>query len=278
MQLMSKQPLICATITAPTTLEFLSKIKTAALYNADIAELRIDSLNHQTLRNVEKIIAESALPLIVTNRNKANGGINVSSEPDRLAVLYNCILAKPAFIDIEIDTAKLGRDKIINFAKKNDVGIICSYHDFGKTPSYKEIIKIHDMVSESGSDIVKLVFSARTKTNVEDILKAVSHLRSSTSLTTIFGMGNAGQDTRLLSPALGSCLTYCSLETNPNGLSQISIKDTRAVFDHLLQNNTWKTIRSEDLAFLATAISESIDKKNYPFIGNHFINAISKAF
>ena len=102
---MSKQPLICATITAPTTLEFLSKIKTAALYNADIAELRIDSLNHQTLRNVEKIITESALPLIVTNRNKANGGINVSSEPDRLAVLYNCILAKPAFIDIEIDTA-----------------------------------------------------------------------------------------------------------------------------------------------------------------------------
>ncbi len=269
-KLMKKQPLICTTILAPTYGVFLSKAKRAYSAGSDMAELRIDSLNNQSPETVKKIIADSRIPLIVSNRNKENHGLCPSkNEQTRLGLLSECIKAKPSFVDIELETDRHDRTAIIDDAKNNRVGVICSYHDFARTPSSKEIIKIFKKIINTAPDVAKMVFTPHTKKDIENILHAVEHLRHEKTPSTIFGMGNMGQDTRILSPILGSCLTYCSLKADPtNGLSQISVKDTRAIFDILIkQKRGWTSVRQEHRELLALAITEFMSKENYPFIG-----------
>jgi 3-dehydroquinate dehydratase/shikimate dehydrogenase len=274
-KLMKKQPLICTSITASTAGVFMSKTKIALNKGSDIAELRIDSLKNQSPENIKKIISDSCLPLIVTNRNKENRGLFPSgNEQKRLSLLLESMEAKPAFIDIELHTEEKDRIKIIDAAKKKGIGIICSYHDFVSTPSSEKIIKIFKEVSNTGADIAKLVFTPHTKKDIVNILHAVEYVRYDNMPSTIFGMGDMGQDTRILSPVLGSCLTYCSIKPDPtNGLSQVSVKDTRAIFDLLTkQKKGWTSVRKEHKELLALAITEFMSKENYPFIGR-LINA-----
>jgi len=269
-KLMKKQPLICTSITAPTARGFMSKTKIASSIGSDVAELRIDSLTNQSPENIKKIIKDSCLPLIVTNRNKENRGLFPSgNEQKRLSLLFESMKAKPAFIDIELHTDEEDRNAIIDAAKKKGIGVICSYHDFNDTPSAEKIIKIFKVVASTGADIAKLVFTPHTKKDIVNILHAVEFVRYDNMPSTIFGMGDMGQDTRILSPVLGSCLTYCSIKPDPtNGLSQVSVKDTRAIFDILTkQKKGWTSVRKEHKDLLALAITEFMSKENYPFIG-----------
>ncbi len=274
-KLMKKQPLICTSITAPAVRGFMSKIKTASNIGSDIAELRIDALKNKSPENIKKIIMDSDLPLIVTNRNKENRGLFPSgNEEKRLSLLFEGIKARPAFIDIELQTDDKDRNAVIDAARKKGTGVICSYHDFVGTPSAEKIIKIFKQVKGTRADIVKLVFTPHTKKDIANILHAVEFVRCDDIPSTIFGMGDMGQDTRILSPVLGSCLTYCSIKPDPtNGLSQISVKDTRAIFDLLTkQKKGWRSVRKEHKTLLALAITEFMSKENYPFIGR-LINA-----
>ena len=269
-KLMKKQPLICTTIMAPTVRGLMSKIKIASSIGSDIAELRIDSLKNPSPENIKKIITDSCLPLIVTNRNKENHGLFPSgNEEKRLSLLFESMKAKPAFIDIELPTAQADRNAIIDTAKKKGIGVICSYHDFNGTPSAEKIIKIFKKITSTDTDIAKLVFTPKTKKDISNILHAVESVRCDDMPSTIFGMGDMGQDTRILSPVLGSCLTYCSIKPDPtNGLSQISVKDTRAIFELLTkQKKGWTSVRKEHKELLALAIAEFMSKENYPFIG-----------
>lgn len=269
-KLMKVRPFICTSISANNAKGFVAKTTSAAKLGSDLAELRIDFLKNQDPENVKKIIKSSCLPLIVTNRNKENRGMFPSgNEEKRLELLYESLDAKPAFIDIELHTEEKDRTDLINAAHKKGVGIICSYHDFQNTPSTKEIISIFKQVAKTKADMAKLVFTPHTNKDVRNILEAVEFVRYSEIPSTIFGMGDVGQHTRILSPVLGSCLTYCAVKVDPNnGLAQISVKDTRSIFDVLIsKKKSWTSIRKEHKELLTFAIAEFMSKESYPFIG-----------
>ncbi len=61
----------------------------------------------------------------------------------------------------------------------------------------------------------------------------------------------------------------CSIRSDPtNGLSQVSAKDTRAIFELLTkQKKGWTFVRKEHKELLVLAITEFMSKENYPFIG-----------
>jgi 3-dehydroquinate dehydratase-1 len=245
-RLMKGRPIICTTITASKAGEFVNMTAAAAKLGTDMAELRIDYLKNHDPKDIKKIITKSQLPLIATLRSKDEGGIFPSgNEKKRISLLYEIIECGPAFIDIEFSINEKQRTELIAIAHDKGVGVICSYHDFKNTPPSKEIINIFKKVSKTGTDVVKLVFTPHTAKDVNNILDSVRLARSDIP-STIFGMGKAGQPTRILSPVLGSCLTYCAVKVNPaSNLAQISVKNTRSIFDSLSKKKSWAAIRRE---------------------------------
>jgi len=260
---LEKRPVICTPINANNEKDYLKNLTRAIEWNSDLAELRLDFLSEINDESIYKIISKSKLPLIVTNRNKENGGRFSAGEELRLSLLSSAVMAKPAFVDIELSTDGKDRSHIINLAKENKVGIICSYHDFNKTPTPKEIYEIFRKISETTADLAKLVFTPQSGRDFRIILEANDSLRYEDTAYTLFGMGKKGQNTRLMSLLLGSCLAYCSLDNTQNGLYQISVEQMRSFFERI-EKHGWRPIREKRQDILTLTMAESNDDNGHP--------------
>jgi 3-dehydroquinate dehydratase type I len=268
---MKQKPLICTSIIQSDKEAILLDLRKAKDEGSDLAELRIDFLNNKDLSIIESIIANSPIPLIVTNRNRDDGGKFPSKDGDsRLSLLSSCIEWKPAFIDIELHTDKQDIDALTEKAHSNGVGVICSYHDFKKTPNLQEIMRIHREMIANKADLAKLVFTPTDKKDNLEILKATSELRKSNTPFALFGMGMIGQSTRLLCPIIGASLTYCALEPDPrSNLGQVSLDQTKRLFGLIERTKGWKATRESHDEVMALAGIE--------FDANSPFRAIEKA-
>lgn len=259
------RPVLCASIAASNEHEYLDRLSKAVKKGADIAELRLDFINNLNESLAAHLITKSSFPLIVTNRNRESGGGFEADEATRLAIICSSIKAKPALIDIELSTNELDRSRIIELARKNGVGVICSYHDFNNTPDENDIHNIYQEMSNTGSDLIKMVFSPQSRKEARTILKSNYYLRYEKTPYTIFGMGREGRNTRFLSLLLGSCLTYCSIETNnQNGLFQIPLDEMKGYFKHV-ENIGWDKMRQRGNEILELSMIELNDDESYPF-------------
>jgi len=242
---MKERPLICTPIAADNFDSYLNLLQSAKNMGSDIAEFRIDYFKVITAEVLNNIISESELPLIVTNRNREDGGMFSSGEEVRLELLETAIESKPSFVDIEVAIDREKRDNIIQKARINDVGIICSYHDFRHTPTPNEIFEIYSDINETGANVAKMVFTPVTDKDIRNILYVTERFSNNEMLFTIFGMRQKGQITRMLTPLLGACLTYCSLYNNPNNnLGQADLQSTRKYFD-MMGTKGWSVIRNK---------------------------------
>jgi len=245
LSVMKERPLICTPIAADNFDSYLNLLQSAKNMGSDIAEFRIDYFKVITAEVLNNIISESELPLIVTNRNREDGGMFSSGEEVRLELLETAIESKPSFVDIEVAIDREKRDNIIQKARINDVGIICSYHDFRHTPTPNEIFEIYSDINETGANVAKMVFTPVTDKDIRNILSVTERFSNNEMLFTIFGMRQKGQITRMLTPLLGACLTYCSLYNNPNNnLGQADLQSTRKYFD-MMGTKGWSVIRNK---------------------------------
>jgi len=264
LKLMNKKPLICTSITTNNKKDYLANLKKAIVLGSDLAELRMDFFKKISSEEMKTIIRKSELPLIVTNRNRENGGLFSKGEKARLSVLESAIEAQPSFVDIELATDSEKRTKIMNLARQNNVGIICSYHDFHRTPDVEEIMKIYDHITSTNADIAKLVFTTKNNKDIRNILKAARKLHSKKIPFTIFGMGLKAQITRMLSPLLGSSLTYSALRTEvETDLGQLSLGHTRKFFN-MMEKKGWKKLRNRRDDLIHLAMIELNDDGSYP--------------
>ena len=245
LSVMKERPLICTPIAADNFDSYLNLLQSAKNMGSDIAEFRIDYFKVITAEVLNNVISESELPLIVTNRNREDGGMFSSGEEVRLELLETAIESKPSFVDIEVAIDREKRDNIIQKARINDVGIICSYHDFRHTPTPNEIFEIYSDINETGANVAKMVFTPVTDKDIRNILSVTEKFSNNEMLFTIFGMRQKGQITRMLTPLLGACLTYCSLYNNPNNnLGQADLQSTRKYFD-MMGTKGWSVIRNK---------------------------------
>ena len=245
LSVMKERPLICTPIAADNFDSYLNLLQSAKNMGSDIAEFRIDYFKNITAEVLKNVISESELPLIVTNRNREDGGMFSSGEEVRLELLETAIESKPSFVDIEVAIDREKRDNIIQKARINDVGIICSYHDFRHTPTPNEIFEIYSDINETGANVAKMVFTPVTDKDIRNILSVTERFSNNEMLFTIFGMRQKGQITRMLTPLLGACLTYCSLYNNPNNnLGQADLQSTRKYFD-MMGTKGWSVIRNK---------------------------------
>ncbi|MDO5843548.1 MAG: shikimate dehydrogenase [Methanocorpusculum sp.] len=158
----------------------------AVLLGADAVEYRFDLFD----KIPEKFSFNPRVTNIVTLRNTDN-------KSDFFKSALEC---GADFVDVESDSALRNE-----FGKENT---ICSFHDFTKTPSADEILKIFDDLKTSG--LPKAAFTVKSATDLFEIYKASQILKKSAEKFILIGMGEAGELTRLRSGILGSEFNYCA--------------------------------------------------------------------
>jgi len=201
----------------------LENSKKAAEMGADVLEIRLDLLGIRdsglAAETIGKIKAETGLPLILTNRSRAEGGKWEGSEEERIGILKELLASFPResgvdAVDIELSAGEKERKELISTAKKQGKTVIVSFHDFSKTPSFQEMEKIIEGAFRTGADIVKLAVMPGSMQDVLDLLRLTLNTREAKGPVCTIAMGKLGKHTRVIAPLYGSVLSYASVESS----------------------------------------------------------------
>ena len=193
MNVVEKLQLICSTVLAEDHEDFARIAEKAGSLGCDMVELRVDHLRVTEQELIGEIVAKSPLPIIATNRSVKDGGrFPIARESERISLLKSIINCTPAFVDVELEMKVESRSELIRLAKKNDVGVICSHHDFKRMPNIDRVSALMRQIFQIGPDIAKLVFTPRNYEDASRILSAAYDMSKSGGSFTIFGMGEFG--------------------------------------------------------------------------------------
>jgi 3-dehydroquinate dehydratase-1 len=189
---------------------------------ADMLEVRLDLVEGDPLEVMRSIRSATNLPLIATNRWRAEGGLFRGTEKERIDLL--CQASEYAdFVDIEL-RAEL-KDELMG---RIDKPTIVSYHDFTRMPSPEELRSTLFEISETGASIAKIAvtpgFLGDNLTLLELLLKANTPL-------CVIAMGELGRHMRAIAPIYGSVLTYgyVSEATAPGQMTVSELKQMQTL-------------------------------------------------
>ena len=235
-----KRAQICVPIVAASDDEVLSQVKKIIdkCKNSviDIAEFRADYYNgladldmlKSLLSGIHIMLNEAGVRLLFTIRSQAEGGEKLSFDKPSINEI-NLFVSENKLadmIDVEYFSDKKSADKVIMSAKKNNINIILSSHDFEKTPSLNEMIERYKAMHESGADIIKLAVMPHDKDDVDKLLEAVSVTYERYPGTQVVGisMGELGKKTRIYGYKYGSCLTFAVID-KASAPGQVSVDE-----------------------------------------------------
>jgi len=217
---------VCGIVFASEEGDALQEIDAAVRLGADLVELRLDSiLNAEPSR----LINHKDTPKIVTDlagKRRAE---------DRVRALKKAILLHPDFVDINIDF-ELGikaRGELISLAKQHGVRVICSFHDYDKTPPESEILSVLSEMVEIGADIGKVAVRAES---VDDCRLVMNFIFKSAEIglpLIAISIGELGSFTRLLGPIYGAFLTYAPISPEKVSLGQIPLEEMISIYKRL---------------------------------------------
>jgi 3-dehydroquinate dehydratase-1 len=229
-----------------------SLIESVLKEKPDFIELRfdyIDDIHRITTDFAKKLLnlIQPNIPSIFTFRAFSEGGQLETSDKERLIILKTLIEARPAYLDIEMNSDKLILEEIIFLSVKFNVNLIFSYHNFKETLSYEKgfnIIEsfmnnlINRLIIDSKivrQSIYKIIFTAQ---NFEDNLISLMICKTFSKeghKIICFCMGDPGIFSRLLCVKVGSFLTYASLD-GKTAPGQININKMRKFYELLFNS------------------------------------------
>lgn len=213
---MSVKTMICVPIFKKDLDSALKTADKAIKLGADILELRIDALTDPDVEKIKNFMETLECKIIATNRIHSEGGLFKGSEEERTRILRE-IAENAEYVDIELQTAKKYRSKVIKASRST----IISFHDFEKTPSVNELLKVVKQEKEIG-DIAKFAVMPH---NMRDTLKVFEVLLQVKNTIGI-SMGDLGSYTRVIASLFGSPLTYASLD-EVSAPGQIDIQSSK---------------------------------------------------
>ncbi len=215
--------MLCAVIKGPTYQKAQEQIQQASK-TADIVELRLDyfdSLDEEKLIHLKNC---SSIPVIFALRQVSQGGAYPGTENERLSTIERLAALNPAFLDIEYSVAT---DFVKKLQKKHpQLKIIVSFHDFEKTPSDLNHVLAH--LKKIPAALYKIATMASSSS---DALRQLHFFRNAGTKFISVSMGEAGQFSRVLSPIVGSYLTYGFIEEEQaTAAGQMSIPFLKDVY------------------------------------------------
>lgn len=204
-------------LTAPTATE-LGTLAAEAAPAADILEVRLDALADlnpataaEALAAVRKAAPQRAV--LATVRTAREGG-PADLTPDAYGTLLTglCEAAPGGFdlLDVEFSVADPWRSTLLDAAHKAGAKVVCSCHDFARTPATGAMVDLLVSMANAGADIAKLAVMPQSLADGARLLQATAEAaarRPETPLITM-AMGAAGAVTRLCGGAFGVCASF----------------------------------------------------------------------
>jgi 3-dehydroquinate dehydratase type I len=220
---------VCVSVLPQTVAEALELIERAENNDADLVEVRLDSLRETG--ELSNIAGCSRVPLIATNRSAECQGEFRGSETERKQILLKAAGNGFEYVDIELSTSEL-KDTVSDV---HEIGVkpIVSFHDFNQTPSLPQMEDVLRKQIASGADVCKVVTTAKSAEDNLTVLNFVSKA-SRSARTVCFSMGELGKISRVLSPLFGGFFTFASLEKGRETASgQLTIQEMRVAYEAL---------------------------------------------
>jgi len=223
--LQSNRPLVVGVLSDVDSLQNWSALdKAAQSVQADVIELRLDSLI--TDDNPIPVLDQAAawsLPLLITARDPAEGGIGNRTPTQRLQLVQQAT-SYAAIVDIELRSLPLYEPWLAG-AQRQGVAIMGSFHDFDHTPADEVLEGAVALAEAKGLSAVKIATYLQTVDDLARLLRFVSSPRR--IRVSAMGMGPLGPVSRLVLGRCGSILNYGYLGTTPNAPGQLRAADLK---------------------------------------------------
>jgi 3-dehydroquinate dehydratase / shikimate dehydrogenase len=220
-------PRICIALGLPDVQTLLEHARREAEAGEIFLEFRLDFLN-QPVKGAAAIRGfleqfPEVIILATCRRHQNRGRFNGSIE-EQLAILDLAVQNGAHAIDIEIESAEAGRERLHQFNGRTHV--IVSYHNFEATPPIEGIVS---RVTRIPADSYKVVTTARKPSDNARVLAAAKAAPRQRMI--VLAMGELGFPTRVLSPVFGGIYTYAApMLVQGTAAGQVSARALRHVY------------------------------------------------
>ncbi|MFB0524149.1 MAG: type I 3-dehydroquinate dehydratase [Phycisphaerae bacterium] len=228
-------------IAAPDLGRAKQQVKAALTAGAEMLELRTDYLENLSVDLVKNLIDEvkaakgSPIRLIVTCRDKQQGGALAYPQQLRIDVLTTALKAGAEFVDVEFENflRTENQERIMVALSQSARGrLILSTHNF-KT-KFENINKLYrSILAAYPGAIPKLVYTAN---HINDCFEAFDLLYRASGEQIVFCMGEAGLISRIVAKKLNSFVTFASIdEQSATAPGQLTLKQLKELYgyDHI---------------------------------------------
>ena len=211
---------LCAAISVRDPATARRDIALAAEAGAEMVELRIDTFTDPA--QVRELIAASTIPVILTCRAEWEGGECELPDERRLEVLTEAAGESASYIDFELKASA----NIHRAPRDSGPRLIVSSHDFSGRPD--RLYNILRELEQSGGDVIKIVWAART---IRDNLEIFEILRHRTRPTIALCMGEAGLISRVLAKKFGGFVSFAGVRRQEiTAPGQVSVDEMKRLY------------------------------------------------
>ena len=213
------RPKVILPIVEQTEEAILEKAAQFSTWKADCVEWRVDLFaDAQDLSAVARCAAKLRVALknkllLITFRTKAEGG-HAALSPEKYRRYFHTVLDTDCadLIDLEFFTAGADLPGLIEDAHTAGAAVVCSSHDFQKTPPKAELVDRMVRMQQAGADLPKLAVMPRSRTDVLTLLAATAEMADCHPDTPVItmSMGALGAVSRLAGEAFGSAMTFAN--------------------------------------------------------------------
>ena len=213
------RPKVILPIVEHTEAAILEKAAQFSTLSADCVEWRVDWFEGfqspaAIARCVQKLrVALRDKLLLVTFRTKAEGGEQALSHKEYLAFLHLILDTDCAdLLDIEFFPNREHLSALIEQAHQAGTAVVCSSHDFHKTPPRTEMVARLTAMQQAGADLPKLAVMPRCRSDVLELLAATAEMTDHHPETPVItmSMGALGAVSRLAGETFGSAMTFAN--------------------------------------------------------------------
>lgn len=214
------RPKICVPIVAENKEQIVDLARTVKNMSVDVVEWRADLFDSvfdsckvkELLGELREVLED--IPLLFTFRTTKEGGNRTLSDEQYIEInKYVCDTGYVDMIDVEMFSGEDIIKEIIAYAHEKKVKVIGSNHDFGGTPSKKQIVTRLQLMQHFQADIIKIAVMPKDKSDVIDLLLATEEMVSKHAKVPVVtvSMSKLGVVSRITGELFGSAMTFATV-------------------------------------------------------------------